>query len=188
MQERLKKELERYRFRHSSGKLFFDTNARAISGVRRSIRDIKPELVVIDNLSQLQPERSYNNKTLELLASMDGLKEIAHESGAAIVVIHNVTAEESGNLWPAQSGGQQKKNARTTNAPPDINGIAWAKDLKNKTDILLFLVPDVAADLGADVVPLKLWVMKDRTGERLTMINLWFDRKKQWMDDKEPLP
>lgn len=185
----LENQLDAYQVLQQDGFLMFDTQARNISQIRRSVRANQPDLVVVDNLAEMEIEKSYGNRTQDLLLNMTALKRMTHDFHPATVVIHNINAEESSNLWPGANqninSGKRKKKA-TVNAPPNINSVAWAKDIKNKTDILAFLIPDIAADLSADVVPLCLWIMKDRSGDRLTLINLWFDRKGQWFYDFKP--
>ena len=182
--QKLEANIEAYETLHGSGNLFFDTQARNITQIRRTLRQVQPEFIVIDNLAEMECEKNYQNKTLEMLTNMTALKRATHDFKPATVIIHNITAEESGNLWPGANSNPQKK--RTANTPPDINSIAWAKDLKNKTDILIFLIPDYQADLSADIVKLCLWVMKDRSGDRLTLVDLWFNRKLQWVTDYQP--
>lgn len=171
-------------FKKRTGRLYFDSRARTIAGIRRSVRQTKAKLVVVDDLRHVRlDERKHNSSdTTVLLEAGVQLKDIAIDEECALVAIHHVTAEEASKFW-GDRGAKPDDNY-----PPSIDSIAWARDLRYTIDQWLFMVPDYQARKDADVMKVLLWQMKDKETSRFNFTELLYDRTKQWFYDFKNKP
>ncbi len=150
-----------------SGNLFFDDVSVTVRDIERSVAAIEPEFIVVDHLGELVFEN--DNKTIGLLTGFDALKNIAKKHNAAQIVIHTISADESG--------------MKTEDDIPSFNALGWAKDLRYKADIFLGLYPSKQNTGIVNLERRLLWILKDREGSRLAKIPLRFNTIQQWFTD-----
>lgn len=173
-------------YQHARPRLFLDDKARTIRQIERSVRQVHPELVVIDDLRHVRLDGKTGDKFSDtglLIETMTRLKDIAIDEDCAVVVIHHITADEAGKLWPGQS-----KQAPTQNTPPSLDSITWAKDLRYTVDVWQALVLDYQAIITAEVVQMINWLMKDKEAARMQSVELYYDKKEQWFYDNKGIP
>ena len=164
-----------------------DQSARTIRQIARSVKQWKPKLVVVDDLIHVfGAEFSGENEASGLMRIVTKLKDIAIDHDCAMVVLHHLTSEEAQKTWP---GAKEKAHYAppTQNLPPALDAMTWSKNLRFTVDLWLALVPDWKTDIKRDVVKLILWVMKNKRGERLKMIDLHYDKLDQWFYDDASL-
>lgn len=167
---------------HKHPTFVIDNKARTITEMRRSIRQARPALIIVDDTTHIYAEgKSAKSETAILLDTVTKLHDLANDSGGALVGIHHITAEEAMKMWP---GGKKPKQ----NIPPGLDALTWAKDIRYKVDLWLALVPDFQTNVMADHVKIIEWVMKDREGQRLgNSIELYFHKERQqFFDNTNP--
>lgn len=175
----LKDEIKKYKAKHP--RLAFDQQARTVQGIRRSIRQHRAKLCIVDDLLHVQTDKTQRgeNDTMALIRTVTQLKDIAIDENCAIVLIHHLSNEDSAKF---QQTGQKKP---TANVPPSITNIPWATTLRFTIDMWLAIVPDYQANVSADVVEMILWVLKDKESARMkSEIHLWYDKLSQWWYDR----
>jgi hypothetical protein len=124
-------------------------------------------------------EKYGDNDAAGLIRTVQQIKDIAIDEDCAIVILHHLTADEAGKLWP---GSGHKKP--TSNVPPSLDSIAWAKGLRFTADMWLALVPDFQTNIADDMVKLIEWMMKDKRGGRIkNPIEVYYDKIGQWFYD-----
>lgn len=177
----LKDEIKAYMQTHSL--MAFDHQARTTEGIRRSVRQHRAKLVIVDDLLHVDTGRKGSeNETMSLIRTMVRLKDIAIDENCAMVVIHHLSTEDSARFSPSLA--QNKKP--TSNVPPSIHNIPWASTLRFTIDMWLAILPDYQADITADEVEMILWTLKDKGGGRMkSEIHMWYDKVMQWWYDRE---
>lgn len=171
-------------YKSKRGTLYFDSKARTVSQIARSVRQTRARYVVIDDLRHVRMDnRRYNaSDTSELLDVAFLLKEVALDESCAVDIIHHLTADEAAKFW---GDGKTKP---TSNEPPSILSIAWARELRFTVDMWLTMVPDFEARKDADVMKLILWLMKDKEGSRFNCTPLYYDKIEQAFYDEKTKP
>lgn len=177
----LKDEIKAYMGTHS--KLAFDHQARTVQGIRRSVRQHRAKLVIVDDLLHVDTGRGRNeNETMSLVKTVTRLKDIAIDENCAVVLIHHLNSEDSARFSPSVAANKKP----TSNVPPSITNIPWASTLRFTVDMWLALLPDFRADITDDVVEMILWLLKDKAGGRMkSEIHLWYSKKEQWWFDRD---
>lgn len=172
-------------------RLRFHPKERSLRQIERAIRRHKPDLVVIDQVNQIA-DRPTNNKTENLIMTTTDLKSIADKHDVAMIVVHAITADESKKFFESNAKSQSNGSAKK-NKLPDINAIAWATQIKYIADAILFLVPEVNQQITPDELHpvileylIKIWIMKDRGGDRFLGTNWKYDKVMQWWEDLPP--
>lgn len=165
----------------SHERLAFDQTARTVEAIRRSVRQHRAKLVIVDDLLHVHSEKKERgeNETMALIRTAVKLKDIAIDENCAMVLIHHLSNEDSAKFSPLNG----KKPSR--NIPPSITNIPWATTLRFTIDMWLALVPDFQADISSDVVEMVLWALKDKESARMkSEIHLWYDKIMQWWYDR----
>lgn len=172
-------EIKKYMQGHS--KMAFDHQARTVQGIRRSVRQHRAKLVIVDDLLHVDSgKRNGENEAMSLIRTMTQLKDIAIDENCAVVAIHHLNNEDSAKFSPSA----QNSKKPSSNVPPSITNIPWASTLRFTVDMWLALVPDYKADVTADIVEMILWVLKDKEGGRMrSEIHLWYSKLEQWWFD-----
>jgi replicative DNA helicase len=166
--EKLEQALGEYQANHKN--LTIDEKAYSLREIEKSIRTTRPELVIVDDLSNVSDGVSGNSTTENLIFICKNLKRMAKKHNCAMVVLHHPSNDES-----------RRVGANTdTNTRPNFEAIAWAGDIRKLADVLLWMVGDVKADPNADKIIVYQWLMKDRMGARYVCIPLEFDKTNQW--------
>lgn len=171
-------------YKETHHRLAFDDKARTLAGIDRSIKQHLPELVVIDDLMHVKPERNNGRQSSDvtlLLEMVMRLKDIAIDRNCAILIIHTMTPAEVEKFW---SGPENK---RTSNVAPALDAIGWAKDILYRVDVLLGLVPDYQAQRTDNILKEILWDLKDREGETFHAVELYFNKPEQWFYDNSTI-
>lgn len=177
----LKDEIKAYMQNHP--KMAFDHQARTVQGIRRSVRQHRAKLVIVDDLLHVDAgKRNGENETMSLIRTMTQLKDIAIDENCAVVAIHHLNSEDSARFSPSVPSSKKP----TSNVPPSITNIPWASTLRFTVDMWLALLPDFRADITDDVVEMILWVLKDKEGGRMkSEIHLWYSKIEQWWFDNQ---
>lgn len=177
----LKDEIKSYMQTHP--RMAFDHQARTIQGIRRSVRQHRAKLVIVDDLLHVDSgKRNGENETMSLIRAMTQLKDIAIDENCAMVAIHHLNNEDSAKFSPSL----QSSKKPVSNVPPSITNIPWASTLRFTVDMWLALMPDFQADITDDVVEMVLWVLKDKEGGRMkSEIHLWYSKIEQWWFDNQ---
>jgi replicative DNA helicase len=166
--EKLEQALVEYQTNHKN--LTIDEKAYSLREIEKSIRTTRPELVIVDDLSNVSDGVSGNSTTENLIYICKQLKRMAKKHNCAMVVLHHPSNDES-----------KRVSANTEmNTRPNFEAIAWAGDIRKLADVLLWLVADVKADPNSDKIKIYQWLMKDRMGARYVCIPLEFDKSNQW--------
>lgn len=179
--QNLNNTIDKYQFSH--GYLYLDDKARTIRQIERSVRQVRPDLLVVDDLRHVRLDKGGDkfSDTGLLIETMTRLKDIAIDEDCAIQVIHHMTADEAQKLWPGQN---QKK--RDKNYPPDLDSITWSKDLRYTVDVWQALVLDYQAILTAEAVRMVWWLMKDKEAARMQQVEFIYDKVEQWFYSGKP--
>jgi replicative DNA helicase len=187
----LKNRADAYIAKHPN--LVFDQYARSIPQMRRTIRQVRPDLVIVDDLTHVDMGfRAGSNDAKLLIEACVQLKTLSTIPGCpcAVVAIHHMSADEASKAWPTQSKqGGKPQPAPTVDKVPALDSITWARDIRYIVDMWLAHVPAFDADIMADEVKMVQWVMKDRDGVRLTNpVILYYDKVRQWFYDQSNRP
>lgn len=187
-QQAIADEVQKYQGRFGNpARLLFNTRARTLKELERSVRINVPDFVVVDQINQIS-HRVSSNKTENMIETVTTLKNIADKYGVAMLAVHAITSEESADFFKRNEKSQRKgadgQQNYQKNAMPDINAIAWATQLKYIADAMLFLVPEVNQKLvGVTEYLINIWIMKDRGGSRFVRTRWRYDLVMQWFED-----
>lgn len=160
--------LDAYKQNHKN--IIIDDQAYTLKDLEKSIRHHRPDLVIVDDASNMAEEK--DDKTTSLVYLTKTLKYFAKKYKCAIVLLHHPDNNEASRLRQMDS-----------NSKPNFQALAWAKDLPNLTDVLLWMVEDVNTPDAADEVVVYEWVLKDRMGAADWCIPLLFNKPNQWFDE-----
>jgi len=167
-----------------SGRLKLNSAAYTIKQVETAVRNHKPAICVVDQISQIIDAPS-TNPTVNLKQNFSRLKAIGKKYNCAMIVVHTISAEESKAFFAKNQKANSGNQVTQKNSMPNINAIPWASEIKFLTDVFLFLVPEANQKLsGASTYEIIIWILKDRDGNRF--VDCWFnyDLVYQWFTDK----
>lgn len=166
------------------GRLKFNSSAYTLKQIETAVRNHKPAICVVDQISQVTDAPS-TNPTINLKHNFAALKVIGKKYKCAMIVVHTISAEESKAFFAKNLKANTGNQVIQKNSMPNINAIPWANEIKFMTDVFLFLVPEVNQKLsGASKYEIIIWILKDRDGNRFD--DCWFDYDLvlQWFSDK----
>lgn len=136
--------------------------------ILRHIENSPAEFIVVDHLDELCGSADPQNRSAELTYSMTELQRRANELHKHIMGIHQVSREV------------EKQNRKV----PRNSDLRWSGDLEDKSDLVMFLVPQGKDDEVQDSLrPVDLWVRKNRYGPKDVKVELDFDLAAMWFDD-----
>lgn len=167
-----------------SGRLKLNSAAYTIKQIETAVRNHKPAICVVDQISQIIDAPS-TNPTVNLKQNFSRLKAIGKKYNCAMIVVHTISAEESKAFFAKNQKANSGNQVTQKNSMPNINAIPWASEIKFLTDVFLFLVPEANQKLsGASMYEIIIWILKDRDGNRF--VDCWFnyDLILQWFTDK----
>jgi replicative DNA helicase len=163
-----------------------DNQGRTLSSMKRSVRQGRPDLIIIDDAMHVEEASKSSNDVKQLLETMAQLGRLSllDSHPAAVVTIHHITADEAQKNMP---GGSFKQKPPTGNVAPSLIGLAEAKNMRYIIDVWLALVPDFQAKPTDKRMKVIEWIMKDREGERYDNIELYFFKERQlFFDNTNP--
>ena len=166
------------------GRLKFNSAAYTIKQIETAVRNHRPKICVVDQISQVTDMPS-TNPTVNLKQNFSRIKAIGKKYNCAMIVVHTISAEESKAFFAKNQKANSGNQVTQKNSMPNINAIPWANEIKFLTDVFLFLVPEANQKLsGVSRYEIIIWILKDRDGQRFT--DCWFDYDlvMQWFRDK----
>lgn len=89
----------------------FDHGGEGLSHIRQAIADKRYDLVVIDTLIKTLSAAADENSNTEMAAICNELADMAHDSGAAIVIVHHTSKVKTENPFDNLRGASAIRNA-----------------------------------------------------------------------------
>jgi len=89
----------------------FDHGGEGLAHIRQAIADKRYDLVVIDTLIKTLSAAADENSNTEMAAICNELADMAHDSGAAIVIVHHTSKVKTENPFDNLRGASAIRNA-----------------------------------------------------------------------------
>lgn len=137
-----------------------------LSGIHKSVLSHKPELVVVDNMSEIIKTDSSISNVVWFGEVAGYLRHIARVAKIPIIVIHHLKRAE------------ERQDKR-----PQLTDLKWSGDIERVADVVLMPHREdlyTGRQPGVYQVPCEIWIRKNREGEGSACVYLSYDLKQQW--------
>jgi len=149
------------------GKRFvIDDEVYTLNGINKSVLLHKPDLVIVDNLSEIIKPDSRMDNVVWFGDAATYLRRVAKCAKVPMIVVHHL-----------------KRVDDRTDKRPQASDLKWTNDIERVTDMLLMPYREdlyAGRKQGVYQVPCEVWIKKNREGESSACAILSYNLRDQW--------